>query len=108
MEIHHQTCQACGSVRMHNIIARETDAAAKIFARCADCKKLVAVYELGLYYHHGKGIESYLRAQGVDAADSGRKWLEKFEAIRAEAVEEYQRVVDRLESDHDHIAGDAE
>jgi RNase P subunit RPR2 len=95
MEVHRQTCQECGSRKHNNIVVREPGHRPTVFVRCAECASLVARYGLADYYHHGKGLESYLRSvQG--AAESGRRMLEEFEATQHEAVEGFARALDYL------------
>ncbi|MBF0169983.1 MAG: hypothetical protein HQK87_02665, partial [Nitrospinae bacterium] len=63
MELHRQTCQACGSRAMRITLVREAGETDKVFVKCADCGGFVARYTIAQrgYYHHGKGFESYLR-----------------------------------------------
>jgi hypothetical protein len=93
MQVHRQTCQQCGSIDVRNIIAREAGRATTIYVRCTECRELVASYQLADYYHHGKGIESYLRNHGVGAGDSGRQWLAEFDQIKHKAIEEFEEVL---------------
>lgn len=97
MDVKRQTCQACHSIDVRNIIVREGKDQV-IFVRCAKCKELVARYELKDYYHHGKGIESYLRAHGAGGGDSGRAWLEAFNKSQAKALTGYEEALHELES----------
>ena len=86
MEVHRQTCQACGSRKLNNIVVREPGRRPAVYARCAECEQLVAVYGLESYYHHGKGLDSYLRSVH-GTLESGRRVLAEFEAAQKEAVE---------------------
>ena len=95
MEVHRQTCQVCGSRLLHNIIAREPGEPTVIFVSCAKCEELVARYVLDGYYHHGKGIESYLRSVR-GSFESGRRMLEAFEATARDAQAGFRRVVAAL------------
>ncbi len=95
MEVHRQTCQACGCRLLHNIIAREPGERTVIFVSCDQCEQLVARYVLDGYYHHGKGIESYLRSVR-GSFESGRQMLESFEATARDAQAGYQRVLEAL------------
>lgn len=96
MELHRQTCQACGSREHQNLLCREPGHADVVYVRCARCGELVARYALSGYYHHGKGVESYLRSvQGP--VESGRRILEEFEAARHEALEGFARALHELE-----------
>jgi RNase P subunit RPR2 len=97
MDIHRQQCQACQSFDMRNILVRETGRPPAVFVRCVACGKLVARYELGNYYHHGKGIESWLRSRGIASVESGRDTLAEFEEIQRAAVEGYKQVLAKLE-----------
>ena len=95
MEIHRQTCQHCGSIDMRNIIVRETGHRT-LMMRCSKCLELVARYELNAYYHHGKGLESYLRAQGTNSTGSGREWFAEFNRKQEQAVAGYNAVLEKL------------
>ena len=97
MEVHPQTCQACGSIDLRNIIARQQGRAQMVYVRCAACGELVARYRLSDYYHHGKGIESFLDSVGSDASDSGRDHLGAFRRLQEEALEGYHEVLEQLE-----------
>ena len=101
MEVLRQTCQACGSEKLENLILREPEKPQVIMVRCAACGELVARYELSDYYHHGKDMDSYLRAQGNLALDSGRTWLAKFERVKQEAVESFEKVKEVLKEESD-------
>ncbi len=97
MEVHRQTCQSCHSRRHRNILVREPGAPTVVYVRCANCGELVARYALSEYYHHGKGLDSYLRSQGSSASESGRDVLETFRKKQEEALEGYLRALDRLQ-----------
>lgn len=97
MEVHRQRCQKCNSLEMKNILTRENKLPTVVYLRCADCGELVARYELSDYYHHGKGIESFLRSRTVDMAESGRHLLELFEEAERRATEGYAEAVAELE-----------
>ncbi|MEL7473819.1 MAG: hypothetical protein AAGK04_10920 [Planctomycetota bacterium] len=108
MQTHRQTCQNCGSVDLRNIIAREPGQADLIYARCATCLRLVAVYELRDYYHHGKGVESFLRFHTNLAQESGRGVQGSFDAVKRRAEEGFERALHRLaEQDAEDNAGDS-
>ena len=83
---------------MHNLLVRASNQANVVYVRCASCQALVARYELSGYYQHGQGLESYLKAHGVAAGDSGRQWLAEFERTQAEAIAGYEAAVARLEA----------
>jgi RNase P subunit RPR2 len=99
MDVKRQTCQACQSIDVRNIIVRDGREQV-IYVRCAKCKQLVARYQLNDYYHHGKGIESYLRARGATGGDSGRAWLDAFKKSQEKAVSGYEEALTALESAH--------
>jgi hypothetical protein len=97
MEVHRQQCQSCGSFRMRNILVREPGRRAAVYVRCAACRQLVARYVLADYYHHGKGIESFLRSHGAASSESGRHLLEEFERAKSEALEGFEAAMKALE-----------
>ncbi len=68
-----------------------------IYVRCANCGELVARYELSGYYHHGKGLESYLKSRGVDASESGRQWLAQFNEVSEQAAVGYRDALEELQ-----------
>ena len=103
MEVHRQTCQACGSLDLRNILAREQGRAQMVYVRCAKCGELVARYRLRDYYHHGKGVESFLSSMGSDASDSARGHLDTFERAQREALEGYRKALEQLEEDGKEI-----
>jgi len=96
MEVIHQKCQECGSIDLGNILVRERGRATMVFVRCAKCGELVARYRLRDYYHHGKGIESYLRSMGSSASDSAREHLEEFQRAKEETEVAYQQALELL------------
>ncbi len=97
MEIHRQQCQQCASRDVRNILVREADAPMAIYVRCLRCGELVALYRLSEYYHHGKGIESFLRSLGSGAGESGRDYLDQCHRTQTEAVRGYEEVLRKLE-----------
>jgi len=97
MDIHRQQCQACRSFDLRNIVVRETGRPHAVYVRCLGCTRLVARYELSSYYHHGKGVESWLRSRGIASAESGRDTATEFEEAQKAAVEGYERVLAKLE-----------
>lgn len=103
MEVHRQTCQACGSIDVRNIIAREEGRAQMVFVRCAKCGELVARYRLRDYYHHGKGVDSFLRSMGAEASDSGRHQLGEFGKVQKEALDAFEQVLAQLDEDGKEI-----
>ena len=96
MEVHRQRCQKCGSIDVRNILFRNTNQPTVVYVRCGQCKELVASYQLSGYYHHGKGIESYLKGQGVAAADSGRQWLAEFNRVQEDALTGFEEALQEL------------
>ena len=96
MEVHRQKCQSCQSIDLRNIIVRDQNQPMTIYCRCAHCGKLVARYQLSNYYHHGKGLESYLRSQGVNAADSARRWLREFQGVQQQSEQGYEAALQVL------------
>jgi hypothetical protein len=103
IEVHRQTCQKCHSIDVRDIIVREPGKPMLIYVRCAKCGELVASYELHRYYHHGKGIESYLRAHGGGAADSGRAWLADFKKLQTDAIAGFQAALAKLQQENKEI-----
>ena len=103
MEVHRQTCQACGSIDVRDIIVREEGRAQMVFVRCAKCGELVARYRLRDYYHHGKGIDSFLRSMGSEASDSGRHQLGEFSKVQEEALAAYDQVLTQLQEEEKDI-----
>ena len=99
MEVHRQTCQACSSHFVINLLVRKEGQPTAVYVRCRDCGDLVARYELREYYHHGKGLESYLRAKGGAQAGSGREWLSEFQRVQTEALVGYQEALEELRKD---------
>jgi hypothetical protein len=103
MEVKRQRCQSCGSIDVRNILVR-SGRDQIVYVRCSKCEQLVARYELKDYYHHGKGMESYLRAHGASGgADSGRAWLEQFNKSQEQAVSGYEAALEALRSAHKEI-----
>jgi len=96
MEVHRQRCQNCESIDVRNILVRDLNQPTHVFVRCSTCKELVARYTLSDYYHHGKGLESYLRAQGATGGDSARQWLSEFEQTQRDSLEGYERALAHL------------
>ncbi|MEM9825404.1 MAG: hypothetical protein AAF958_02385 [Planctomycetota bacterium] len=96
MDVKRQTCQSCGSIDVRNLIVRGEHGEQVIFVRCAKCKELVARYELKDYYHHGKGIESYLRAHGRHNSGSANEWMKAFEASQEQAKVGYEEALQYL------------
>jgi hypothetical protein len=74
-----------------------------VFVRCAKCGELVARYRLQSYYHHGKGVESFLRSQGLGDSDSGREQLEEFRQVKAEALDQFERALQVLRDENKEV-----
>jgi len=103
MEIHRQQCQSCGSFDARNILVRQAQEQPIVYVRCARCGELVARYRLSEYYHHGKGIESFLRSRGASAAESGRRLLDEFAEIQRASIEGFAEVLKYLEEHHKSV-----
>ncbi len=102
MEVHRQTCQACGCRQMRNLLYRETGQKDKVFVQCTSCDALVARYVLAQrgYYHHGRGFESYLRSLNRGGHfESAKELKNDFEEVSENSQEEFQRVMDLLEKE---------
>tara|TARA_R110002096_G_scaffold91625_23_gene207400 strand:+ start:14673 stop:14987 length:315 start_codon:yes stop_codon:yes gene_type:complete len=99
MEIHRQRCQNCDSLEVQNLLTREQGEPDTVYVRCAQCGELVARYRLRAYYHHGKGIDSFLRTQGGSSLESGREALADFERAKSDALKGFQKVMEQLESE---------
>ena len=97
MEVHRQTCQACGSRSLRNLLVRESGKSDRVFVECNDCKELVARYIISPdgYYHHGKGYESYLRGLMRSTAGeqmSGKNLKKQFQTVQEKCLELYAKV----------------
>ena len=104
MEVRIQSCQACGSNELHNILVREEGRRQAVCVRCAQCRKLVAHYILYHYYHHGKGLESFLRSAGISTEESGREWLDRFNEAKLDAENVYTKAQQHLKDAGDDIS----
>ena len=71
--------------------------------RCGKCGELVARYRLSDYYHHGKGLESFLKSVGADASDSGRRHLDAFQEAKEQSLKGYRQVLEHLEEEGKEI-----
>ncbi|HJK98023.1 MAG TPA: hypothetical protein RMF84_12415 [Polyangiaceae bacterium LLY-WYZ-14_1] len=96
MEVHRQRCQACGSIDVRNLLVREDGRPQTVYVRCGACESLVARYVLSDYYHHGKGLESWLRSHGGEFAESGRRISDELAEAERAAVAGMDRAVDWL------------
>lgn len=99
MSVHRQRCQACGSIDVRNILVRAPGQAQTVYVRCGQCQSLVARYVLQDYYHHGRGLESYLRTHGGAMAESGRRVAEELEDAERRALEGYDAALGALADD---------
>ena len=97
MEVHPQRCPSCGSLQHNALLLREPGRPDRVYLRCARCARLVARYALSASYHHGKGLDSYLRGLDEMTTESGREALDDYRAVQEEAEEEYARVLEELE-----------
>ena len=97
MEIHRQRCQQCNSLDVHNILVREVEAPMVVYVRCVQCGQLVARYKLSDYYHHGKGIESFIRSIGGTVEESGRDVLDQFKRSQSASLEGYELALKYLD-----------
>ncbi len=84
---------------MKNILVRIPGEPQKVYVQCMDCSEFVALYTLSDYYHHGKGIESYLRIHGSASAESGRHMLADFKEVQKAAVEGFEKVIKQLKEE---------
>ena len=95
MEVHRQQCQVCRSFEMKNLLVRDVDRPVTVYVRCGMCGEMVAMYELSQYYHHGKGLESYLKDHAA-SSDSGRQWLAEFNRVQEASVYGYNAAMEQL------------
>ncbi len=96
MELHRQQCQNCKSFNMMNLLVRTPGEPQKVYVRCVDCSEFVALYSLRDYYHHGKGIESYLRSHGAGEVESGRHMLADFKSVQESAMDGFENAIEQL------------
>ncbi len=96
MEVHRQRCQNCSSIDVHNLLVREVDRSQTVYVRCSQCEQLVARYVLADYYHHGRGIESYLRTRQSGFSESARDVAAELASVEQSALEGYERAVQYL------------
>ncbi len=96
MEVHRQQCQSCMTADVTCILAREANSPTAVYVRCNQCGRLVARYGLDDYYHHGKGIDSFLRSKRTAVEESGRRMIREFEQAKEQAMTGYKRVLDEL------------
>ena len=96
MEVHRQRCQSCGSLDVHNLLVREVGEPQTVYVRCAACGELVARYQLSDYYHHGGGVESYLRTHVGQVFASARQIAETLAQVQQNAFAGYERALEAL------------
>lgn len=96
MEVHRQRCQACGGLDHRNLIVRQPGAHQTVYVRCVTCEALVARYELATYYHHGRGLASWMRGVARATLESGRALQQRFEQVVASAEAGYAEALDWL------------
>ena len=84
---------------MRNLVVRNPGTHEKIYAQCENCKQLVARYilaEMG-YYHHGKGVESFLKSvENSGDMYSGRDLLETFKNISEDENKNFEKIATTL------------
>lgn len=97
MEIRHQTCLACHSSTLENIIVRDAGRTQAIYVRCRNCHQFVARYILKDYYHHGRTLDSLLQSTG-QTLESGREMLHEMKEREETAVEQFAKVMEALEN----------
>ena len=104
MEVHRQTCQACGSRSLRNLLVRDHGKNDRVFVECNDCHELVARYIISPngYYHHGKGYESYLRGLMRSGGEqmSGKNMQTQFKEVQEDCLEMYDKVKAYLQDNH--------
>ena len=96
MEIRHQTCLACHSESLENIIVRDAGRTQAVYVRCRDCREFVARYILKDYYHHGRTLDSLLQSTG-QTLESGREMLAEMKEREETAVEQFAKIIRALE-----------
>lgn len=100
MEIHRQKCQNCKSRSLRNIVVRFPGHNEKIYVQCRNCKELVARYVVGYmgYFHHGKGIESFVRSvENSGDITSAKNLSTMFKQMDEEVVAEFNEALKELE-----------
>ena len=85
---------------MTNIIVRAPGKRQVIFVQCKGCGDLVVRYELAEYYHHKKGIESYLRNVAI-ATESTLDLQDSFVRLKEHSPEELKEALRILETKKD-------
>lgn len=82
---------------MRDILVRKPNEPTTVYVGCGHCGELVAQYKLASYYHHGRGVESFMRSRGASEVESGRRMLNEFNALQEEATKGYRDALDYLE-----------
>ena len=97
MELHRQRCQSCQSLELNCVLRRDEAHPLTVYVRCAKCGELVARYRVGEYYHHGKGMESWLKAMRPGNRESARNLRADFDEVKRNSIAEYADVLEELE-----------
>ena len=95
-KIKREHCPKCGSTKLENIFQVKTGEPVKVFVRCSKCKSFVARYTLKCYTTN-KTYESYLENMKSES-ESGYKILNEIEFLSQEIEQEFNRVVDLIET----------
>lgn len=98
MEVHIQTCQACGSRNLRNILQRDRDQ--RVYVQCRECQQLVARYIVSPagYFHAGKDYESFLRSVARHPEMlSGRDIRAWFAEVESLSHEEFAKLLEKAE-----------
>ena len=98
MQVHRQRCQRCHSIELHDLLVRKPGKNQIVLVVCAACRELVARYELSSYYHHGKGIDSWLGSFNP-ITESAHDLRESFERVRDDAMAELEEAVSILKTE---------
>ena len=83
---------------MHDLLVRKPGKSQIVLVVCAACRELVARYELSSYYHHGKGIDSWLRSFNP-ITESAHDLSESFESVRDDAVADLEEALSILSAE---------
>jgi hypothetical protein len=82
-------------MEMLNLLVREPGESDKVFTECAGCHELVARYTIAPrgYFHHGKGVESYLRGLNRGGAyESAKEVKDGFTKMGEACLAEFKKV----------------
>jgi hypothetical protein len=96
MEVRHQTCLACHSQELENIIVRDAGRTRYIFVRCAKCHEFVARYPPKDYHNHGRTLDSLLQSTG-QSVESGREMLHQLEERKETAQTQFNEIIQILQ-----------